>query len=272
MNQQNLQEIMAQVKLLRVYTEAEERINFSPEQRAVARLAFRVGHSTAEITEILEIPRPQVESARVFARNRIEAYLSQYHPDLIEQCQLDWDGIVGIVQEEYKVREEAALEQYQAATPRILERLSEQLDAEEIDDRAPTKSPLKSLFEAFINSLQPQPQEFALAARGFRAEGPFDVDALREYYDENLIDLDGVQVHVTIETDNDHIVLHIVGDVDFSGAPAAVYRLDAEPRITARVEGNDIRFRLSELGLKIGELDRVGVGVELEDGRLDGRL
>ncbi|MBC8232925.1 hypothetical protein H8E77_25565 [bacterium] len=105
----------------------------------------------------------------------------------------------------------------------------------------------------------------------------FDVDSLREFYNDNLIPLTLAQVHVTVLPDNDGVILHFIDELD--GLDATIYRLSEaiQPgedgrEITRQIRGNDVRFALSELGLTINELHQVAFRVTIGDRYVEGRL
>jgi len=136
-------------------------------------------------------------------------------------------------------------------------RLPEILRGESIFSR------LTSPFEEFLKSLKIEP---ALAAK------TIDVDPLREHYNENLINLTLAQVHVTIETDNDHIILCFIGEANLNGVQVIISRLDNEQSTACKIEGNDVRFALSALGLTIGELNQDAFRLKIRNQQVEGRL
>jgi hypothetical protein len=130
---------------------------------------------------------------------------------------------------------------------------------------------IESLFLTFINTpplLEPV----------FNTK-TFDVNQLREFYNENFIPLNLGQVHVTILPDNDQIILHFIDSVQLDGLDVTIYRLSdatqeskAKQAITRQIRGNDVRFALSSLGLTIYDLDKVAFQLKVEDGYVEGRL
>lgn len=130
---------------------------------------------------------------------------------------------------------------------------------------------LKSLFQQFKSSLVPP--ETVLQAK------TFDVDGLRAFYNEKFILLNLAQVHVTIVPDNDQIILHFMDDTDLNGLDITIYRLSygsqkdgAGGSITRKIQGKDVRFSLSALGLTIENLDQVAFRVKIGNRYVSGRL
>ena len=76
----------------------------------------------------------------------------------------------------------------------------------------------------------------------------FDVDELRKYYNENELELTLTRVHVTIETDEDHLVLRFRGEKNLNGVEVIIYRLDNEaegkPSITGKIKEQLVEGRL----------------------------
>jgi hypothetical protein len=67
--------------------------------------------------------------------------------------------------------------------------------------------------------------------------------------------------------------------VDVDGLNVNIYRLsddaqecEAEGAISCKIQGNDVRFALSRLGLTIYDLDKVAFQVKVGDSYIEGRL
>jgi hypothetical protein len=135
------------------------------------------------------------------------------------------------------------------------------------DESVPMR--VKSLCEEFQNWIRTPELVFNTET--------FDVDSLREFYNKNLIPLNLAQVHVTVLPDNDGVILHFIDELN--GLDVTIYRLsqaaqegENERSITRKIQGNDIRFALSALGLKIYNLDQVAFRVKIGDRYVEGRL
>lgn len=149
-------------------------------------------------------------------------------------------------------------------------KLSELAQDERQEHEKPKQVP-PSFFEELLNAFTPPVPSFATQA--------LDLDRLRKEYNENLIKLVLTQMHVTIKSDADGIILRFIGDTDLNGLPVLIYKLDngAKEReerlsITRIIKGNEVSFTLSGLGLTIRELNRIVFKLNIGNQKVEGRL
>jgi transcriptional regulator with XRE-family HTH domain len=118
--------------------------------------------------------------------------------------------------------------------------------------------------EAFANSGNPS-QGFRLAAKHF------DPTRLRRYFIDNPIPLFLTEVSVTIEPNDDDIILHFQNSqFDLEEKVVTIQRLGrgtASDTLEKTIHNNDVMFSLSELGLTVRQLDRIRFRIELAKGR-----
>ena len=190
--------------------------------------------------------------------------------DRIIEASQPWQGEAG--KQRLDVLSEKLLRQlklHEAKTPLLKREPSEPLRKKVIGGEA---QQLESPFQQFLHSQTPDAStELALAAE------TFDIDALRAYYNENLIPVDLVQIHVTIAADANEIILHFLGSVDLNGKTVEIYSRTPsgdtlDTTVTRTIKGNEVGFTLGELGLTVRQLDRVGFRLEVENQWIDGRL
>jgi hypothetical protein len=166
---------------------------------------------------------------------------------------LDWERIIETVREAEKAGEEEAVQYYRSQQPHLLERVLENITEPKV---------VRPRFD------KPQAHDgLALAA------DDFDVDTLRKRYRSNPIDLTLTKVHVTIESDDQHIIFRFMGQLDLNGQPVTIYRDDDKSKqLVRQITGKDVRFSVTELDLRISQLGQVAFRLEIGGQHIEGSL
>lgn len=158
---------------------------------------------------------------------------------------LDWDRMTKIAREEDLAKEEAALQYYQSQRDGVLQSVLERLKPQQETSPVP---------------LDLVPLALAKTANDKQLKRGYRIKVISE------------EAHVTIETDENHIILHFLGEIDLNAVKITVFRLDNDAETTCEIRGRDARFALRDIGLGIREIDRVMLRVKIGNQQVERKL